>query len=204
MMALECLPVIGRKVSVCTIVCLAFALALSMNAAADEHAIPAGESYSLEVELSSGELFSYSWSSNVDLDFSVRDPSGIVVQSESSVDFDVDVLWPSTSGTYTLRWVNNEAVAAQLTYDLHGFGYVEDAISWVFWGAVIAAIVIVSIVVIVVIVVVMGGRKTPAQQPAGPQPQAAAQAAATGHCPTCGTLLDPNASFCPRCGMRYK
>jgi flagellar basal body-associated protein FliL len=194
-----------RIIALALIACLSFALAFAANAAADQHTIPAGQSYTIEVELESGELFTYNWHSDVDLDFVVRDPSGLIVQSESDTDFDVDVLWPSTAGTYSLTWDNNGMVAASLTYELSGaISGVEKAFDWFLIGLIITAIIIAVVVVIVVVVVVMGGKKGAAQPPMGPPPQVASQAAATGHCPTCGTLLDPNAAFCPRCGTQYR
>ena len=201
----ECQTMRLKIAAIAMMSCLLCAFALAANVAADQQTIPANQSFVKDVELEAGVLFTYNWNSNVDLDFSIRDPQGVVVKSESSTDFDVDVLWPSTTGTYRLTWENENLVSAQLDYELQGMSVVEDALSFVFWMMIIAIIVIMVVVAIVVIVVVVGGKKKgAAQQPMGPPPLVVSQAAATGHCPTCGTALDPNASFCARCGTRYR
>jgi hypothetical protein len=194
-----------RTLSFLAALCLASVLALSSSVSATEHAIPAGDSYSVEVEMSIWEPFTYSWSSDVPLTFTVEDPLGNEVPYQTGATSGSGILPAYASGTYTLTWTNNGLTLAHLSFDLSGaFAEVEEGLSILMWTVVIAVIVVVAVVVIVVIVVVMGGKKAPPQPVMGPQPQMAAQALATGHCPTCGNPIDPNAMFCQKCGTRYR
>jgi uncharacterized membrane protein len=184
---------------------MASLLALSLNASAEDRAIRAGESLDITVDLSFGEIFSYSWSSDVGVDFVLKAPSGtayMTVTDSTSWDGFLPVV---ETGAYTLTWTNNDIVIAHLEFDVSSpFDEVEQAMSTMVWILIIAGIVLVSIVVIVVILVVMGGKKAPAQPQVGPDPQMIAQGAATGHCPTCGVQMDPNAAFCSKCGARFR
>lgn len=185
--------------------CIVCALALSANVSAEERAILAGDSYSIQVDLDIFEVYTYSWSSDVPLDFTVIDPNSNEYDYQTG-DYSGTGMLPSyMSGTYTLIWENPGLTVAHLEFDVSGtFSEAEDAISFMTWALIIAAIVIVAVVVIVVILVVMGGKKAPTPPAPGMQAPMAAQAMATGHCPVCGTMLDPNAAFCSRCGTRYK
>ncbi|MEW5747440.1 MAG: zinc ribbon domain-containing protein [Candidatus Thermoplasmatota archaeon] len=185
--------------------CIVSALALSANVSAEERAILAGDSYSIQVELEIFDISEYSWSSDVPLDFALIDPDGTEYISQTGAYSGTGWLPSYMSGTYTLTWENPGLTVAHLEFDVSGaFTEAEEAISFMTWALIIAAIVIVAVVVIVVVVVVMGGRKAPAPPAPGMQAPMAAQAMATGHCPVCGTMLDPNAAFCSRCGTRYK
>ncbi len=195
----------NRVVSALMAMCLVSALALASGVSADEHAILSGDSYAVEVSLSFTESLEYSWTCDVPLDFVVEDPMGGVYTHVADEESWSAFIIAFTSGTYTLTWTNNGTTVAHLSFDLSdSYGQVEEGISALVWGAIIAVIVIIGVIVVVVIVVVMGGRKTPPQPVMGPQPQMAAQALATGHCPSCGNQIDPNASFCAKCGTRYR
>jgi amino acid transporter len=192
-------------VSALVALCLVSVLALASVVSADEHAILSGDSYSVEASLSLAETLDYSWTCDVLLDFVVEDPTGGVYTYVTDEDSWSAFIIAFISGTYTLTWYNNATTVAHLDFTLSdSFGEVEEGLSMMVWAAIIAGIVILAVVVIVVIVVVMGGRNAPAQPVMGPQPQMTAQAVATGHCPTCGNQIDPNASFCAKCGTRYR
>lgn len=194
-----------RALSVLAALCLIAVLALSSTVSAADHAIPPGDSYSVEVELSIFDPFTYSWSSDVPLDFSVQDPLGNEYPYQTDATSGSGILPAYSSGTYTLTWTNGGLTTAHLSFDLSGtFSEVEEGISMLIWTVIIAGIVVVAVVVIIVIVVVMGGKKAPPQPAMGPQPQMASQALATGQCPTCGNQIDPNAMFCQKCGTRYR
>lgn len=195
----------NRFVSAFMALCMVLVLAVASGVSADEHAILSGDSYSVEVSLSLAESFEYSWTCDVFLDFVVEDPTGSVYTSLTDVNSWSGFIVAFTSGVYTLTWTNNGTTVAHLDFTLSdSYGQVEEGLSVLVWGVIIVGIVLIAVVVIVVIVVVMGGRKAPVQPVMGPQPQMTAQAAATGHCPTCGNQIDPNASFCAKCGMRYR
>ncbi len=180
-------------------------LALASSASAEERVIQPGTSFSVEVELSFMEVFTYSWTSDEPLDFVVEDPVGTEYVTLSDVESYSGMLPSYTAGTYTLTWTNPGSALAHLDFDLSGaYGEVEEGLSMLMWAAVIGGIVVTAIIVIVVIVVVMGGKKAPQQQAMGPPPQMAQQAMATGHCPTCGNTIDPNTSFCSKCGTRFR
>lgn len=192
-----------RPLAVLSIVSLAFALSLSGNASAAERAITPGDSYSVEVELSFIQPLTYSWSSDVTLDFVIQDSSGVVVLSVDDSMSEDNMYVSLVSGTYTVTWSNDHSVVAHLTFTLSGaFEEVSEGLSMLMWGLIIAGIVIVAVVVIVVIVVVMGSRGP--SQPVGPPAQTTSQALVTGHCPTCGNTIDPNTSFCAKCGTRFR
>lgn len=194
-----------RLVAVLTVLSLAFAMALAGNASAAERAIQPGESYSVEIELSFIEPLTWSWSSDVSLDFAILDPSGTEVVNVSDSTSESDIYVSVVSGTYTVTWDNDHAVIAHLTFTLSApFEDASEGLSALMWGLVIAGIIVVAVVVIVVIVVVMGSRKPQPQQPMGPPPQMTSQALASGRCPNCGTTIDPNTSFCARCGTRFR
>jgi hypothetical protein len=185
--------------------CIVAALSLSANVSAEERAILAGDSYSIQVELDFLEFCDYSWSSDVPLDFTVLDPSSTEIIQQEDAYSGTGFVPSMTAGTYTLTWENPGLSVAHLEFDVSGtFSEAEEAISFVTWALIIGAIVIVAIVVIVVIIVVMGGKKAPAPPAPGMQAPMAAQAMATGHCPVCGTMMDPSAAFCSRCGTRFK
>ena len=192
-------------VSALAAMCLISVLALASSASAEEHAILSGSSYSIEVDLSLAESLEYSWTCDVMLDFTVEDPNGDIYTTVTDRESWSSFVVAFVSGTYTLTWTNEGLTVAHLSYDLSSTSsQVEEGMSFLVWGAIIGVIAIVAVIVIVVIVVVMGGRKAPPQPVMGPQPQMAAQAIATGHCPTCGNQIDPNASFCAKCGTRYR
>lgn len=178
-------------------------MAFSSSVSAEERAIPAGDSYAVEVELSLLEYFTYSWSSDVQLNFVVTDPLENEVPYETAATSGSGIIPSYTSGTYTLTWSNEGSSIAHLSFDLSGsFAEAEAALSMVFWMLIIAIIVIIAIVVIVVILVV--GRRRAPTQPSMMPPPVASQALATGQCPTCGRPIDPNAAFCSNCGTRYR
>lgn len=194
-----------KVVTALAAICLLSVLALPSCVSAVDHSIQPGDSYLIKVELSVFEIVTYSWDSSVPLTFTVEDSSGNLVTylTETNATSGVGALPPP--GTYTLKWQNNGASVAHLSFYVSDqFSEVEDAMSAFMWAMIIVGIIIVAVVVIIVIVVVMGGKTKHAQPPMGPPPQMATQAMVTGHCPTCGTQLDPNASFCSKCGTRYR
>ena len=192
-----------KSVSALAAFCLVSVLAFSSSVSAEERAIPADDSYAVEVELSLLEYFTYSWSSDMQLTFTVTDPTGTEVPYETAATSGSGIIPSYTPGTYTMTWFNYGSSLAHLSFDLSGsFEEAEAALSFVLWALIIAAIVIVAIVVIVVIVVV--GRKKSSTQPSMMPPQVATQALTTGQCPTCGSQIDLNASFCSKCGTRYR
>jgi hypothetical protein len=191
--------------SALAVLCLVSVLALSSCVSAEERAILPGDSFAVEVDLDLFEVFTYSWSCDVQLDFTVTDPLGNDMPYDVGATSGSGTIPSWTSGTYTLTWDNDGSSIAHLSFDLSDtFSEVENAMSALLWGLIIAAIVIVAVIVIVVIVVVMGGKKTAPPQQMGAPPPMAPQALATGHCPTCGNQIDVNASFCAKCGTRYR
>lgn len=194
-----------RPLTVLSIVSLAIALAMAGNVSAAERAIQPGSGFTVEVDLSFIQPLAYSWSSDVSLEFVIRDPSDVVVASVTAATSANDIYMAAVSGTHTLTWTNQNAVVAHLTFTLSGpFDEVTEGLSALMWGLVIVGVVIVGVVVIVVIVVVMGSRRSRPQQPMGPLPPMPPQAVASGRCPACGTVVDPNTSFCSRCGARFR
>lgn len=187
--------------------CLVSALALASNVLAAERTIEPNSSFSIDVELSFMEFCSYEWTSDVPLDFTVYDPEGLSFPYEIDATIADGEIIGYRTGTYTLTWSNDASTTAHLSFDVsdsYKESGVEEAMSAFMWAMIIVGIIIVAVVVIIVIVVVMGGKTKHAQPPMGPPPQMATQAMVTGHCPTCGTQLDPNASFCSKCGTRYR
>lgn len=194
-----------RIVSTLVTLCLVSVLSLASTVSAEEHAIQSGDSYSIEVELSFMEMFSYSWTSDVGIDFLIEDPVGNSYLSIEDTTSWSSVLPAITAGTYTLIWTNNAISIAHLSFDVSGtFNEVEQGITTMIWVGVIVGIIIIGVIVVVVIILVGGKKKAPTQTMMGPQPQMAAQALATGHCPTCGMQIDPNAAFCSKCGARFR
>ena len=199
------IPVRTKIISALFALCIASVLVLPAAVSAEEHAIMSGDSYTVDFDLDMLDMFTYSWSSDVDLDFTVRDPNGDLYYSALDQDSYNGIIVAGLSGTYTMTWENNGLTTAHLEYDIAGAANeAENALSFVLWVVILAALIIVAIIVIVVVVVVMGKKKAPAQPAPGQQSPLAAQALATGHCPNCGTALDPNTSFCSRCGTKYK
>ena len=173
--------------------------ALPANASAESRAIPAGGSFTRSVTVDASQLMPYSWSSDESLYFTVTDPDGIMITSMNST-FRVDVLTASTSGTYSFTWQNLGTSSANLNYDLNFIGH---GISSLILGALIAVIVVIVIIIVIVVVVMSAGRtKTqPAQlyAPVGPP-----MALVGGNCPMCGSPVDPQGTFCARCGARLR
>lgn len=193
-----------KIVSAIASLCLVAVLALSSCVSADERAISPDDHFAVEVDLDLLEVFTYSWSSDVPLTFTVTDPLGNEIPYETGATYGSGSIPSWSSGTYTLTWFNYGSTVAHLSFNLsETFDEVEGVMSALLWGLIIAAIVIVAVIVIVVLVVVRPGKKAPAQ-PMPMPPQMASQALATGHCPTCGNAIDVNASFCPKCGTRYR
>jgi len=172
---------------------------LPANASAESRAIPAGRSFTRNVTVDTGQFMPYSWSSNEGLYFTVTDPDGIVITSVNNT-FHVGVLTASTSGTYSFTWQNLGTSSANLNYDLNFLGH---GISSLILGALIGVIVIIVIIIVIVVVVMSAGRtKTqPAQLYAAVGPP---MAVVGGNCPMCGSPVDPQGTFCARCGAKLR
>lgn len=193
-----------KIVSAIASLCLVTVLALSSCVSADERAILPDDHFAVEVDLSLLEILTYSWSSDVPLTFTITDPMGNEIPYDTGATYGSGSLPSWSSGTYTLTWFNYGSSVAHLSFNLsEPFNEAEGAMSALLWGLIIAAIIIVAIIVIVVIVVVMGGKKSPAQPMVAPPPMGS-QALATGHCPTCGNPVEKDASFCSKCGTRFR
>ncbi|MGD9963061.1 MAG: zinc ribbon domain-containing protein [Thermoplasmata archaeon] len=194
-----------NALSVLTVLCLMSALAVSSCASAESRAILAGDSYSVEVELSVLDFLTYSWSSDIPLSLTLQDPSGYEVPLGSNTTSGEGTLPSWEAGTYTLTWHNYASYAtAHLDFDLsepYDESGVEDAMSAFVMIGIIVVVVLIAVVVVIVLVVVMGNKKEPAQQ--APPPMAS-RALETGHCPTCGSPIDKDASFCARCGAKFR
>lgn len=198
----------ANVLSALAVSCLVSALVVSSCVSAEERAILAGDSFSAEVELSMFDFLTYSWSSDHPLSFVITDPSGNQVPYGSNTTSGDSTLPMWASGTYTLTWYNYGLSTAHLSFDLSApFSEVE-VIEETMWTLTLIGIIItvaaVAVVVVVVIVVVMGDGKKRSAPPAGAPSPLASQALATGHCPTCGVQIDTSASFCAKCGTRFK
>lgn len=194
--------------SAVAVLCLVSALAVSSCVSAEERAILAGDSFSVEVELSVLDFLTYSWTSDEPLSFVITDPSGNQIPYGTNTTSGDSTLPMLSSGTYTLTWYNYGSSTAHLSFDLSEPFSEADVIEETMWTlsliGIIIAVALVAVVVIVVIVIVMSDKgKTPAPPAGGPSPLAS-QALATGHCPTCGVQIDTSASFCAKCGTRFK
>ncbi len=197
-----------KVLSAVAVLCLVSALAVSSCVSAEERAILAGDSFSVEVELSMLGFLTYSWSSDEPLSFAITDPSGNQFPYGTNTTSGDSTLPLWSSGTYTLTWYNYGSSTSHLSFDLSEPFSEVDVIEETMWTltliGIIIAVGLVAVVVIVVIVIVMSDKGKKSAPPAGGPSPLAAQALATGHCPTCGVQIDTSASFCAKCGTRFK
>lgn len=182
---------------------VALALLLSavpLNVSADSHTIAPGQTYAVEFHATSGEMIPYLWNADAVLHFTIREPGGATIV-DATTTYDSKILTAS-SGTYRFSWTNTGTTPVTLYYTIYASGVTEHGVSMLVWGAIIAVIVIAVVVVLAVVLLVMGGKKQ-AAPPYGAQ-VAPPMALVGGNCPMCGSPVDPQGMFCPKCGARLR
>jgi hypothetical protein len=188
-------------VSLALIACLAF---FAPGVRAATQTIAAGDHFDRTVTIDSvTDVWTYSWTSNVNLDFVVYDAAMTVVDSHTGTSYSSQISWSDGAGDYIVRWENTGASSAILTYSLtNPFGDVQHGISNIVTIGIITGVIIFVVILLVVFFVVMGGRKKQVSQPpmAG---QVWAPPPVGGRCPTCGNTLVAGAKFCEKCGTRF-
>ena len=200
------LVVMTMKLAGILVGCLAMTLlvlAVSGNSVADTTVLDPGESHTEKLRVDSGEPVTYWWNSGSDLHFVLKNPSGSTMVDVTDTSY-TGFFGATETGTYTLKWTNDGTTATTLTSS-SPWQDTTHTFDVLLWGAIIGGIVIVTVIVIVV--VLMLRKKSPEPQP-GMMPQVpaqyAAQVAATGKCPMCGSPVDPQVMFCAKCGAKLR
>ncbi|MCJ7561685.1 MAG: hypothetical protein MUO84_01570 [Thermoplasmata archaeon] len=191
--------------------CSIFAVMMLMFASTGANAnadivIQPGFEHSHDTHVNAGETITYFWFADADLHFTISSPTGTTLLNEVSRS-DAGSIDATVTGDYTFTWANEGASTANLDFTVNmfdGFEAVEDA-AWSFVIIGIIAVVIIVAVVIILLVVLLGGKKKE-MQPAvpGTAPFVAQPAGASGICPTCGSAMASDTSFCARCGTRTR
>lgn len=193
---------------------LLIAVLMAPGALADTRSLDPGASFSVDYSADFGDRINYTWHTQQTGDlvrFVILEPSGdeIANLTQSSWDNQIFVL---DDGTYTFTWTNVESNEVTVIYTVNvwdiGVPDVGEALDAVVLGMIIAVIVIVVVIALIIVFVVMGDKRKQTQQPVyGPQgtaPGYQPAAAPPSMCPTCGSPVDPQASFCSRCGARFR
>ncbi|OGS42478.1 MAG: hypothetical protein A3K67_06195 [Euryarchaeota archaeon RBG_16_62_10] len=189
------------------------ALMASPGVSADTRTLSPGVPFSVDANADFGDQVNYTWSTapaGSIVRFVITDPDGDVIYNQTMTGADSELFFLQ-EGEYTFTWTNLEPSSITLNYDVEvwdiGIPNVGDAFDAALFVAIIGVVVVAVVIAIVIYLVFVGGKKKQAQQPVygsqGPGP--VYQAPQTpGVCPTCGSPVEPQASFCSRCGARFR
>lgn len=174
--------------------------------AAEETTILPGGSFVKTVTLNADMTISYSWSSNIALDFELRNQANDVLKSTSGTLFGFDLYTVDKGGVYTLEWTNPSSSGASLTCEVDissnmSIGFLDDLGDAVVLALLIVLAVIVIVVVVVVLLVVRGKKQRP-QPVAGPG--AGVVPPIGDNCAVCGMPVNSSMAFCAKCGAKLR
>ena len=190
--------------------CSIFAVMMLMFASTGANAnadivIQPGFEHSHDTHVTAGETITYFWFADADLHFTISSPTGTIILDEVTRS-DAGSIEATMTGDYTFTWANEGASTANLDFTVNmfdGFETVEDA-AWTFLIIGIVIVVIIVAVVIIILVVLLGGKKKTQTTAPGTAPFVAPQGSVSGICPTCGSAMASDTSFCARCGTRIR
>ncbi len=200
--------------AVCLMLVSMLALVLAQGASAATTTLVVGGTFSTTVQATELDFINYTWSTSptTSVTFTIAQPDGTIVWNYTGSTEDSFII-ASVTGTYTFTWYNVGSNLAVLTYNVNtfsgGFQPVEHALDLVLIMLAVGAIAVVVIIVLVVFVS-MRGEKKPAQQtmygPQGPHapPGESPAPFVPGMCPRCGSHIDSQHVFCPKCGARVR
>lgn len=182
---------------------VAFSLAADPVLAADT--IEPGYELIESVNAGPDTTISYSWTSNVTLQFAIKDQAGNILKSSTGT-FDSGLYLVENGGVYRLVWTNTNAVPASLDHDVTvldiGAGFLEDIGATLVLGLlVLLAIIVIIVVVVVLVVVVPKGKKQPHPVTG---PGAGVVPPMGNNCAVCGTPISPQTAFCSKCGAKLR
>jgi len=188
------------------LVVMAATICLAVDPVAAADTIEPGYELSISVNAGPDTTISYSWTSDVTIQFAIKDQAGNVLRSSSGTYG--SGLYPVDSGAvYRLVWTNTNAVLANVDYDVTvldiGAGFFEDIGEALLLGLlVLLAIIAIIVVVVVLVVVVPKGKK---KQPAPVTGPGAGVVPPMGNnCAVCGTPISSPMAFCSKCGAKLR
>lgn len=177
---------------------------VSSPASAEQATIPSMETLAVPLTMSADSTISYSWTSDLVLQFSIRDQAMNVLRTASGTT-GAGLYTVDSGGVYTLVWTNLYMEAAEIDYDFEvidiGAGFLDDIGDTIIGGLIIILVVVIVIVAVVVVVVAQVGRKKPK---AVTGPGAGVVPPMGNNCAVCGSPITPSTSFCAKCGAKLR
>lgn len=169
--------------------------------AAANETIPPLNYMSLTYNLSDGDTITGDWSSDGTLIFVLAGPGDSSISTSTGTNGIIFHLCMD-DGSYVLTWTNLGTSAVVLTYDVTttGAGGILDDIGNAILIGLLVFVAVIVIVIVIVVFVVLRGKKSK-QAVAGP---AAVTPPVGGNCPVCGMPVDPQVSFCAKCGAKLR
>jgi len=197
-----------RKVLVglAMLVVITAAICLAADPAAAADTIEPGDELYISVNAGPDTTISYSWTSDLTVQFAIKDQAGNVLRSSSGTS-GFGLYAVESGAAYRLVWTNTNAVPASVDYDVTvldvGADLFEDIGSSIVLGLLILLAIIVIIVVVVVLVVVLSkGKKKQPHPVTGPG--AGVVPPMGNNCAVCGTPIIPQTAFCSKCGAKLR
>jgi hypothetical protein len=183
-----------------------FALSLAPGASAATEVMAPGEVFTKSVHADLLDSIDYSWSvspSTASVNFVITMPGDVEYDNHTGNSYSFFVM-ATLSGDYVFKWTNPGVSSVTLTYDIEGDSGIGGAFDTALLILIIIAVVIVIIVVVAIVLVLRGGKKAQPAQPGYPQTGAPQTPFMGNACPKCGSSIDAQQSFCPKCGFRVR
>ncbi len=183
-----------------------FALSFAPGASAATKVMAPGEVFTRTVHADMLDTIDFSWSispTTASVNFVIIMPGDTEYDNHTGNSYSFFVM-AGLPGDYIFRWTNPSVSSVTLTYDIEGDSGLGGAFDTALLILIVVAVVIVIVVVVAIVLVLRGGKKAQPVQPGYTQTGPPPAPFAGNSCPKCGSPIDAQQSFCPKCGFRVR